>query len=94
MKKFPLASVTAIGVFIVCMSFLFLPEGRNMNKTIMLVCGLYGSVCLLFLFFQLYAFVKAHTEYDEGVESIKYKVFEVEGIPLKEVRGDYDQEIV
>jgi len=93
MKRLPVASITSIGVFVVCMAFLFLPERANMDNTILLVCGGYGLVCLLFLFFQLYAFVKAHTEYHEEVEAIKYKVFEVEGIPLKEVMGDHEKEI-
>ena len=94
MKKIPAASFMAIGVFLVCMAFLFFPERNNMDNTILIVCGSYSLICLLFLFFQLYAFVKAHTEYHEEVEAIKYKVFEVEGIPLKEVIGDYEKEII
>lgn len=94
MKKSPIASITTIVVFLVLAGLLFYPEAKNMNTTILLVCGAYTLVCLLFLFFQLYAFVKAHTDYEEEVEAIKYKVFEVEGIPLSEVIGDYEKEIV
>ena len=74
MKKFPIACFTAIGVFLVLMGFLFFPEAKNMNNTILIVCGGYTLICLLFLFFQLYAFVKSHTDYHEEVEAIKFNV--------------------
>lgn len=88
-NQYKLPSYIAIGVFITCMLALFIPEAGNMNWTIFTICLIYGIVCVLFLIFQLFAFVKAHSEYDEDVEKVKYKVFEVEGIPKSEVEGDW-----
>lgn len=87
--KYKLPSFIAIGVFLTCMFALFIPEAGNMNKVIFLTTLGYGMVCIFFLIFQLWAFVKAHAEYDEPTEKIKYKVFEAEGIPLHEVSEDY-----
>jgi len=88
LKKYPIASLTALGVFLVCMLALFLPESGEMNSVGILISAGYAFVCLLFLIFQLYAFVRAHTDYDEATENIKYRVFEVEGIPMSEVKRD------
>lgn len=90
MKKYPIASLTAIAVFIICLIALFLPNSGEMTSAGAIICAAYAIVCLLFLFFQLYAFVKSHTDYDEETERIKYRVFEVEGIPLSEVKKDYE----
>ena len=90
LRKYPIASLTAIAVFIICMVALFLPNSGEMTSVGAIICAGYAIVCLLFLFFQLYAFVKSHTEYDEATESIKYRVFEVEGIPMSEVKKDYE----
>ena len=89
MKNFRLPSYIAIGVFITCMAALFIPEAGQMNKIIFLTTLGYGLVCIVFLGFQLWAFMKAHAEYDEKTEDIKYRVFEAEGIPLNEVETDY-----
>ncbi len=88
LKKYPISALTAIGVFIICLLGIFLPKGGEMNKTGIFICAGYALVCMAFLLFQLYAFVQAHTEYNEETEAIKYKVFEAEGIPLSEVKGD------
>jgi uncharacterized Tic20 family protein len=88
LKKYPIASLTAIGVFIILMLCLFLPKNGEMNSTGIMICLGYAVICFLFLLFQLYAFVLAHTDYDEATENIKYRVFEVEGIPMSEVKKD------
>lgn len=88
MKKYPVASLTAIAVFIICLLGIFLPEGGDMSGAGVVICAGYAIICLLFLIFQLYAFVRAHTDYDEATENIKYRVFEVEGIPMSEVKKD------
>jgi hypothetical protein len=66
---------------------IFLP-GKEINNTGIIITAGYALICFAFLIFQLYAFVRAHTDYNEEVENIKYRVFEVEGIPLSEVKGD------
>ncbi len=90
LKKYPIASLTAIAVFIICLIALFLPNSGEMTGAGVIICAGYAIVCLLFLFFQLYAFVKSHTDYDEETESIKYRVFEAEGISLSDVKKDYE----
>ena len=88
MKKYPISALTAIGVFLICMLAIFLPKGGEMDNTGLFICAVYAFVCFAFLIFQLYAFVRAHTDYDEETESIKYRVFEAEGIPMSEVKRD------
>jgi hypothetical protein len=88
LKKYPIASLTAIAVFIICLLGIFLPEGGEMSTAGAIICAGYAVICLMFLLFQLYAFVRAHTDYDEESEKIKYRVFEAEGIPLSEVKRD------
>ena len=83
--RYKLPSYIAIGVFLTCMLALFIPELDNMNQVIFMTTLGYGLVCIVFLFFQLWAFVRAHAEYDESIEEVKYKVFEAEGISLNEV---------
>ncbi|MGB0452288.1 MAG: hypothetical protein ACPGJV_01135 [Bacteriovoracaceae bacterium] len=68
----------ALTVFCTCVSIIYVTDKENMNASIYLVSGIYSFICLSFLLFQLYAFVKAHTDYDEDVEDIKYAVFEAE----------------
>ncbi|MFZ8934913.1 MAG: hypothetical protein ACO20H_09585 [Bacteriovoracaceae bacterium] len=87
--RYKLPSYIAIGVFVVCMLALFIPEFGSMNKVIFATTLGYGFVCILFLGFQLWAFIKAHSEYDESTEQVKYRVFEAEGISLNEVEKDY-----
>lgn len=70
------------------MAGLFLPQYANLDNGLFIICIGYGLVCLFFLFFQLYAFVKVHTNYDEDIEKIKYQVFELEGISLLDVKTD------
>lgn len=77
-------SLIAISVFITGMIFLFVHEKTTMNNKMMVICGLYSLVCLLFLFFQLYAFISVHLGYDEDLEKIKYQVFEAEGMEYVE----------
>lgn len=72
------AGIIAILVFLLCMLILWVTQKGEMNTVIMAVSGIYGIICFSFLLFQLYAFVWAHTHYDEDVENIKYQVFEAE----------------
>ena len=59
-----------------------------MDRIVLFVCLGYALVCLFFLIFQIIAFIKAHTDYDEEVEDIKYQVFRAEGIPYDEVKKE------
>jgi hypothetical protein len=74
--KLPL--IIAISVFSISMVFLWAVHYSEMNKSIILIGGAYALMCFVFLVFQIVAFVRAHIIYDEDVESIKLKVFEVE----------------
>jgi hypothetical protein len=76
MIKLPL--LIAISTFSISMIFLWVIHYSEMNKTIILVGGGYALMCFAFLVFQIMAFVRAHIIYDEDVEGIKMKVFEVE----------------
>jgi hypothetical protein len=87
-KKYLLPSITALSVFVACLGFIFIAEYKIMDQVIFLVCLLYGLVCLLFLLFQLYAFYKAHTEYNEEIENAKYLVFEAEGISVDKLKHE------
>lgn len=77
-------SFIAIGVFILGMIVLFIYEKSSINGMMLFICGIYALTCLLFLLFQMYAFIRAHIEYDEDVERIKYRVFEAEGMEYVE----------
>jgi len=70
------------------MFFLFTTERESLNQAIIIICSVYSLICFSFLLFQLYAFYKAHVEYDEKVENIKFKVFEAEGISLNEIEDE------
>ncbi|MFP5384749.1 MAG: hypothetical protein ACLGHN_01630 [Bacteriovoracia bacterium] len=81
MYKVPL--LIAISVFSVSMIFLWVFHYSEMNKSIIIIGGSYAIMCFVFLVFQIVAFVRSHIIYDEDVESIKLKVFEVEKDELK-----------
>ena len=76
-------AITSISVFLLCMAILFVEQKDTMTSIVLYVCLGYALVCLLFLIFQIFAFFKAHTDYDEEVEDVKYKVFKAEGIPYE-----------
>lgn len=76
MMKVPL--LIAISVFSISMIFLWVVHYSDMNKTIIWIGGSYAFMCFTFLIFQIGAFARAHVVYDEDVEGIKMKVFEVE----------------
>ncbi len=82
MNKYITPSITAITVFILCMAILLVEQKDTMDGVILYTCLGYAVVCLLFLFFQMLAFVRAHADYDEEVERVKYQVFEAEGLPV------------
>lgn len=82
MNRYLTPAITSIAVFMLCISILFVEQKNTMNSVILYVCLAYALVCLAFLMFQIYAFVKAHTEYDEEVEDVKYQVFRAEGISI------------
>lgn len=81
MYKLPL--LIAISVFSISMIFLWVVHYSEMNKSIIFIGGGYALMCFVFLVFQIMAFVRAHIVYDEDVEGIKLKVFEVEKDELK-----------
>jgi predicted ferric reductase len=83
MNRYLTPAITAIAVFILCISILFAEQKDTMSSVILYVCLSYALVCLLFLVFQIFAFVKAHTDYDEEVEDVKYQVFRAEGIHIE-----------
>lgn len=78
MKKYRIPSFIALGVFIICLAVLLLGNTVTPTNIIYYVSLGYGVLCLAFLLFQLYAFAKAHTEYNEEIEDVKYIVFELE----------------
>lgn len=82
MNRYLTPAVTSIAVFMLCMAILFTEKKGQMDSIILYVCLGYAIVCLLFLIFQVVAFIKAHTHYDEEIEDIKYDVFRAEGIPI------------
>jgi hypothetical protein len=67
-----------IAVFSLSMVLLWATHVGEINQKIALVGVIYASVCFLFLLFQIAAFVRSHLYYDEDVEAIKMKVFDVE----------------
>ncbi len=77
-KFYKLPLLIAVSVFSISMIFLWVVHYSEMNKSIILIGGGYAIMCFAFLAFQIAAFVRAHVVYDEDVESIKMKVFEVE----------------
>lgn len=81
MFKVPL--LIAISVFSISMIFLWVFHYSDMNRSIILIGGSYAIMCFVFLVFQIVAFVRSHIVYDEDVEGIKLKVFEVEKDELK-----------
>lgn len=76
MMKVPL--LIAISVFSISMILLWVVHYSEMNKTIIWIGGSYAFMCFAFLIFQIGAFARAHVVYDEDVEGIKMRVFEVE----------------
>lgn len=74
--KVPLLIATA--VFSISMIFLWVVHYSEMNKSIIFIGGGYAIICFAFLIFQIFAFVRAHVIYDEDIEGIKMKVFDVE----------------
>lgn|SRR5690606_972417 len=82
-KFFKVPLLIAISVFSISMVFLWVVHYSEMNKSIIIIGGGYAFMCFAFLVFQIAAFVRAHIIYDEDVEGIKMKVFEVEMDELK-----------
>lgn len=76
MTKVPL--LIAVSVFSISMIFLWVVHYSEMNKAIIWIGGGYAFMCFAFLVFQIGAFARAHVVYDEDVEGIKMRVFEVE----------------
>ena len=83
MNKYLTPSIVSITIFLFCISVLFLEQKDVMSSVILYVCFGYALLCLFFLFFQIYAFIKAHVDYDEDIENVKYQVFEAEGIKVE-----------
>jgi membrane-associated HD superfamily phosphohydrolase len=82
-KMYKLPLLIAISIFSISMIFLWVIHYSEMNKSIIIIGGGYALMCLVFLIFQIFAFVRAHIIYDEDVEGIKFKVFEVENDEYK-----------
>lgn len=76
MIKLPL--LIAVSVFSISMIFLWVAHANEINKSIVIIGGTYAVLCFTFLLFQIAAFVRSHIIYDEDIEGIKLKVFEVE----------------
>jgi len=77
-KFFKVPLLIAAAVFSISMIFLWVVHYSEMNKAIIIIGGGYAVMCFAFLIFQIAAFVRAHVVYDEDIEGIKMKVFEVE----------------
>ena len=71
MNRYLTPAIVSIAVFMLCISILFVEQKNQMNSIILYVCLGYAVVCLLFLIFQIIAFIKAHTDYDEEVRRCK-----------------------
>ena len=82
MNRYLTPAITGIAVFIFCIAVLMVEQRSRMDRMVLYVCLAYAMVCLFFLIFQMIAFVKAHTDYNEEIEDVKYQVFEAEGIEL------------
>lgn len=82
-KFYKVPLLIAVSVFSISMIFLWVVHYSEMNKSIIIIGGGYALMCFGFLVFQIAAFVRAHIVYDEDVEGIKMKVFEVEMDELK-----------
>lgn len=80
---FAIPLLIAISVFSISMIFLWVVHYSEMNKAIIWIGGGYAFMCFAFLVFQIGAFARAHVIYDEDVEGIKMRVFEVERDELK-----------
>lgn len=76
LTKLPL--LIAVSVFSISMIFLWVVHFSEMNKAIIWIGGGYAAMCFTFLIFQIGAFARAHVVYDEDIEGIKMRVFEVE----------------
>lgn len=82
-RMFAIPLLIAISVFSISMIFLWVVHYSEMNKAIIWIGGGYAFMCFAFLVFQIGAFARAHVIYDEDVEGIKMRVFEVERDELK-----------
>jgi 1,4-dihydroxy-2-naphthoate octaprenyltransferase len=72
----------SIGVFSFCVALLWIGQAEQMNSMIAWIGGAYALLCFGFLIFQMVAFVKAHTKYDQEIEEVKYEVHELENEEL------------
>ena len=77
-KVYRLPLFIALGVFCVSMLFLWVGHIHEVNQVLAFVGASYALICFAFLVFQIYAFVKAHVDYNEDVEKVKYDVFRAE----------------
>lgn len=82
--------IVAFMVFLLMFMAIIIPYHENRDRIIWIFSLVYGGVCVLFLSFQLFAFIKSHMVYDESIENVKLKVFAAEGIDLKQVKMDYE----
>lgn len=85
-QKYATPFVIAISVFSSSMIFLWVSHSDEMTSSIAWLGAGYAIICLSFLIFQIVAFVRAHVVYDEDVESIKLKVFEIEDAETKRLK--------
>ena len=76
MLKIPL--LIGISVFSLSMVLMWSTHIGEISQKIALVGTIYAAVCFIFLVFQIGAFVRSHLYYDEDIEAIKMKVFDVE----------------
>ena len=70
--------IISVSVFSLCMTLLWVMHVEELNTRVALMGASYALICFAFLVFQIMAFARAHIYYDEDVENIKMKVFEVE----------------
>ena len=88
MNRYLTPAIVSIAVFMLCISILLVEQKNQMDSIILFICLGYALTCLFFLIFQIIAFIKVHTDYDEEIEDIKYQVFKAEGIPYDEVKEE------
>ena len=83
MNKYLTPAITSITVFLLCIAILMVEQRNTMDAFVLYTCLGYALLCLLFLLFQMVAFIQAHIHYDEEIEDIKYRVLEAEGIAFE-----------
>ena len=77
-KAYRLPLILAALVFSLSVIGLWVSYREQLNTSMALIGGGYAVLCFFFLLFQIFTFIKAHVDYDEDIELVKYDVFKAE----------------